>query len=183
MRYMSIDVETTGLNPSMCQVIEISAVIDNLAKPEVPIHDLPTFTKIVYHDVYYFEKVAMQMHKKSGLLDILLDEKSEDGITIKELLLAFNSFVAANWGGDKIVPAGKNFGSFDRRFLEPLGFKFLHRQMDPTANYIQLDDKVPPALEACLVRAQLPPVDVAHRSLGDAQSVVALMRQGYSHLL
>lgn len=181
MRYVSIDVETTGLDPVKCQVIEISAIVDDLNKRDVPIEQLPTFNQVIHHDAYHFEKVALQMHSKSGLLDVLLGNVIA-GIKSSDLFVAFNSFIATHWGGDKIVAAGKNFGAFDKLFLNPYGFKFLYRSLDPTAHYIQLEDKVPPALEECLKRANLPPVDVAHRSLGDAQAIVRLMRHGYSHL-
>lgn len=183
MKYVSIDIETTGLDFNKCQVIEISAIVDFLGN-KTPIEQLPTFNKVVIHDTYYFEKIAMEMHKKSGLLDILLDPNPLDGNIIKSenLFIPFNSFILTNYGGQKVVAAGKNFGSFDKQFLNPYGFKFLHRSLDPTVFYVKADDIVPPDLAECLKRANLEPIDVAHRSLGDAQAIVRLVRHGYSRL-
>jgi len=39
-KYVSLDIETTGLNPENCQVLEIGAVIDD---GTTPIEDCPTF--------------------------------------------------------------------------------------------------------------------------------------------
>ena len=46
MPYVSIDIETTGLDPETCQILEIGAVFDNWT---LPIRDLPTFHCYVVH--------------------------------------------------------------------------------------------------------------------------------------
>ena len=44
--YVSIDIETTGLDPETCQTLEIGAVFDNWT---LPIRELPTFHCYVVH--------------------------------------------------------------------------------------------------------------------------------------
>ena len=34
MLYCSIDIETTGLNPKTCDIVQFAAVLDNLADPQ-----------------------------------------------------------------------------------------------------------------------------------------------------
>ena len=41
MKYVSIDLECTGLDEESCQIIEIGAVIDDSLYPEIPIKSLP----------------------------------------------------------------------------------------------------------------------------------------------
>ncbi len=57
--YVSIDIETTGLNPENCQVLEIGAVIDD---GTTPIEDCPTFHCYVDHGLILGEPFAVSMH-------------------------------------------------------------------------------------------------------------------------
>ena len=58
MHYLSIDIETLGLNPDTCDVIEIAAIYDN----GLPLDKLPTFHCFVDQPVYSGEIYAMAMH-------------------------------------------------------------------------------------------------------------------------
>ena len=58
-KYVSIDIETTGLNPENCQVLEIGAVIDD---GTTPIEDCPTFHCYVDHGLILGEPFAVSMH-------------------------------------------------------------------------------------------------------------------------
>ena len=46
MKYISIDIETTGLDPENCQVLSIGAVIEDTNDIK-PLADLPTFHGVV----------------------------------------------------------------------------------------------------------------------------------------
>jgi oligoribonuclease len=46
MRYISIDVETTGLDPENCQILSIGAVIEDTLNP-LPFEELPKFHAII----------------------------------------------------------------------------------------------------------------------------------------
>ena len=49
LSYVSIDIETTGLDPETCQILEIGAVWDDWTKP---IDQLPVYHRLVYHKEY-----------------------------------------------------------------------------------------------------------------------------------
>lgn len=62
MRITSIDIETTGLNPSTSQVLQIGAVIfDTSDKIFTPI---ATYNKVVYHREIHGEPFAIQMNSE-----------------------------------------------------------------------------------------------------------------------
>ena len=46
MKYISIDVETTGLNPETCQILSFAAVVEDTKNRDVPVEELPFFYKI-----------------------------------------------------------------------------------------------------------------------------------------
>ena len=70
MKYVSIDLETTGLDPETCDIIEIGAVIDDLeargeqGEARLPIKDLPKFHAYVVKESYQGEPYALSMHPK-----------------------------------------------------------------------------------------------------------------------
>lgn len=57
--YVSIDLETTGLDDEFCQILEIGAVFDNWTKP---VEELPTFHRIVTHETIIGQPYALSMH-------------------------------------------------------------------------------------------------------------------------
>lgn len=199
MRYISIDIETTGLNPETCQIIEFAAVADDL-RIKAPLDSLPRFQTYVHHPVYTGEPYALGMHQK--IFQKLAEPSENDKVTTPELL--FKKFFdwlltvdgptshrrcryKANPVCDgnvfsmqiKINVAGKNFASFDKRFLDKLPnnlVKFNHRVIDPCMLYFNPDkDDVLPSTEECMRRAGLDGV-VAHTALEDALVVCSLLR-------
>ena len=60
MRITSIDIETTGLNPSTSQVLQIGAVIFDTTDKEFT--SLATYNKVVYHREIHGEPFAIQMN-------------------------------------------------------------------------------------------------------------------------
>ena len=59
MPYVSIDIETTGLDPETCQILEIGAVWDDWTKP---IDELPVYHRLVYHKEYRGSAYALAMN-------------------------------------------------------------------------------------------------------------------------
>ena len=55
MIYVSIDIETTGVDPKIHDIVEFGAVIDDLANPQ-PLDKLPRFHALFKKD-NYFEKI------------------------------------------------------------------------------------------------------------------------------
>ena len=56
--YVSIDIETTGLNPMECQILEVGAVIDDGRALE----NLPQFHCYVLHQQIVGSAFALSMH-------------------------------------------------------------------------------------------------------------------------
>ena len=62
MRLVSIDLETTGLDPRCCDIIEFGAVAFDSDKPDIPVEELPTFHAYIVRAVYQGEPFALGMH-------------------------------------------------------------------------------------------------------------------------
>ena len=106
MRYVSIDIETTGLNPETCQIIEFGAVIDNDTNDE-----FPTFHRYIKHHSYQGEPRALSMHAR--IFRALADG---EGICPNSLARQFFEFltekkaigISKNPTGDKYKNVVKN---------------------------------------------------------------------------
>jgi len=179
--YVSIDIETTGLNPENCQVLEIGAVIDD---GTTPIEDCPTFHCYVDHGLILGEPFAVSMH--SAILRRIATH--EDGYTYLqpwEVATCFRDFLKENGldpENEKIVVAGKNYAGFDARFLRKITswdkyVRVHHRILDPAALYWQpeIDGVELPDTKTCMERADING-EVAHTAVEDAQIVVRLIR-------
>lgn len=193
MRFVSIDIETTGLDPETCEILEVGAVINN---PATPLEDLPTFRFRCLRDVYTGEPYALGMHS-----ELFKDLASQTGNTALrgedfytrpqdwyglecEFPRKFADWFRA-WGIDpqKFVAAGKNFANFDAPFLKKIKgaepIKWHHRILDPGSMYVRADDEFLPDTDECCKRAGIDPADVPgdeHTAIHDALVVTALIR-------
>jgi len=187
MKYLSIDLETSGLDPETCQIIEFAAVSDDLAKP---IDKVKKFQTYVLHETYTGEPYALAMHVeifkkisdwKQGI------NKDIEICLAQNLMWNFYMFLMdeANYIPEdrkiKINVAGKNFNSFDKLFLQKLP-NFDHqihinrRVLDPAILYFDpFTDETLPSTEMCMKRADIEG-KVAHTALEDAMMVVKLLR-------
>ena len=198
MKYVSIDLETTGLNPLTCQILEFGAVVDDLDNLK-PLEELPKFHAYVLPSsaevsmanlarqevVYMGEPFALQMN--AGILAKIANRKNnrEDLFLCEdELASEFNRFLKKNGLTEKVLAAGKNYGTFDKRFLDAIpewsNIKFHHRVLDPMMLFMRKSDQEPPRLSTCLERAGLNPV-ITHNALEDALQVVQLIRKGLGY--
>lgn len=192
MIYVSIDIETTGLNPQIHDIVEFGAVIDNLADPQ-PLEKLPTFHAMFQKDNYFGNAYCMALHKR--IWDALVAGAGEGVrvMEIEDLMPAFSNFLSKNgvpYNEKKkrydVNVAGKNFASFDWQFLKAkipadkwYEVYFRHRILDPSALYF--DPKVDtelPGMELCLERAGIKE-EVSHNAVEDALQVVKLIRKRF----
>lgn len=191
MRYVSIDIETTGLNPETDQILEFGAVIDDTMHPEVPVEELPTFRRVVHHRRIKGTPRALAMNARLlsemsevGLYEASLGICCQTGYVVSyfEKFLLTHGYKKSPSGPIEFVPAGKNFSGFDHRFLKAMTpawdrtFRPSHRTLDPAILYFDpLKDEKPPSLSECLERAGLDST-VKHTAIEDARDVVRLLR-------
>lgn len=185
MKYLSIDIETTGLNPETCNIIEFGAVLDDTSWwGDCPVSDLPFFHAYVLptDGIYKGEVYALAMN--SEIFKRIAEGRQADLFLYEQDL----GKQFQNWLNEKQVPektavAGKNFASFDQRFLERLpkwNVKFSHRSLDPAMLYFNpLEDSAPPSMKVCMQRAGMAG-EVAHTAVADAQVVIELIRKAYN---
>jgi DNA polymerase III epsilon subunit-like protein len=190
--YVSIDIETLGLNPKKSDIIEFGAVIDDLKSP---IQDLPRYHCYITKEYYRGEPYAMAMHSKalshissktpkySYVPGEYLDENFsawliQQGIEHKSM---YCNKTGEKLDVAKITVAGKNFSGFDLRFLRRLPnwgrtVTLRHRVIDPAVLYFDpLNMEAPPSLDDCLKMAGVNK-EVSHTAIDDALDVIRCLR-------
>jgi oligoribonuclease len=189
MRYVSIDLETTGTRPDRHQIIEFGAVIEN-TNQATDLQNLPRFKRIVKHAEYTGQAFAFNLNarifqelvKPTGAATVC--QAQELAIEFKDFLIN-NGFEPEENGRIYIQAAGKNFASFDLLFLNQLPnwrdhIRISHKILDPVMYYVDYDaDESLPSLEECKRRAGFEDPTVTHDALDDALDVVRLLRQHY----
>jgi hypothetical protein len=195
MRTVSIDLETTGLDPDTCEIIEFAAVLDN--GDGTPVGELATFRFRVKKPTYRGEPYALSMHSElfKEIAEAQCDHQVKDDMVGQPFLLgrAFGGWLTRNG-----VPShnfnviGKNFANFDARFLNRMAtgrscFQWNHRILDPASMFVHRRDTAVPSTKECIDRARLSKPfrdDCAtfegrtHSATYDARMVVALTREG-----
>lgn len=181
-KYVSIDIETTGLNPENCQILEIGAVIDD---GTTPIANCPTFHCYVDHGLILGEPFAVSMHP-TILHRIATHEEGYTYLQPWEVAACFRDFIKQHGldsENEKVFVAGKNFASFDARFFAKLTnwdkhIRTHHRILDPAALYWQpeIDGAQLPDTKTCMDRAGIYG-EVAHMAVEDATVVARLIRK------
>lgn len=184
MKYFSIDIETTGLNPTVHDVLEVAAIFEDTDNPQ-PRGWLPAFHAYIWKPNYVGEAIALAMNakilqkihqlKKDGDTHFLMDEDRFGP--------NFAKFLETHSAGEPIIVAGKNASSFDipflRRFKGWEHIRVRHRFLDPTLPFVNWKtDAQPPDLSTCKKRVGLPEL-VTHEALDDAWDVIELLRTQY----
>jgi DNA polymerase III alpha subunit (gram-positive type) len=206
MIYVSIDTETTGLNPENCQLLEFGAIIEDTTK-KLPFEELPKFKRLIFHEEIKGNPFALNMN--SRILSIFAEYQSmhdkfvagkvtedemknfvaENNITsLENLASSFYSFLVKNGfeSGKKIElnVAGKNFGMFDYGFLKLVPrmeelFRFKSRVLDPAILCVDWnEDKALPSLNDCKQRHGIEG-EVTHDAVEDAWDVIQVLRKFY----
>lgn len=182
MKYVSLDIETTGLNAETDDIIEIGAIVEDTGL-KLDKDKCPSFHLYIDKDVYSGNLYALAMNGKifQKIVD-LKKQKSPTVVVKEEVIPKFKQFLTDN-GIEKMIPAGKNFGSFDLQFIKRLpGFDQIrthHRTLDPAMLYLNFKEDLEPLdLATCKKRADLNGV-VNHEALDDAWDVIQLLRRFY----
>jgi oligoribonuclease len=227
MKYVSIDIETTGLDSEKHQILTIGAVIEDSNKP-LPIEDLPSIhiailrkeivgipfainmNKDIIESLVYYQ-TARDQNEKNDLVQMKGMKFCEEDDVVEMLFhFLYDNGIKPDWGGGnepldihvKVVggntypiltsnipkvtfnAAGKNFASFDLKFLERLPrwkqvFRVRSRILDPGILFTDWErDFSVPGLSECKKRAGLNHI-VTHDAIDDARDVIELLRNFY----
>jgi oligoribonuclease (3'-5' exoribonuclease) len=197
MKYISIDIETTGLSHYSCQILQFAAIFED-TNVDLMIDKLPYFNTFIKHDYFQFEENALKMHANSGLLEEYFNaEKIEKEEIVHEFIkwLQDLGYEKNDDGQIEIVVAGKNYNAFDRNFLHNVPYwiheiKDHRRVLDPAILYVDWEeDKVPPNLVTCLYRSDPQyeingvEIKITHNALEDAREVVRVIRNSQKHFI
>lgn len=200
MKYLSIDIETTGLNPEKHQMIEFAAVLEDTSL-DIPVDKLPYFNCLIKHHTYSFNEFTLNMHTENGLIKKLIEskvttcafkhaEEHQANLVINNIYRLSPLFLywlnerGLDTDVDKIVVAGKNFYGFDFGFLKSYldgQLKLSHRAIDPAVFFIRDEDEAPPNLAKCMERAGIEFKGSYHTALTDALAIVELTRKALNN--
>jgi hypothetical protein len=218
MKYVSIDIETSGLDHEKHKVLSIGAIIEDTEK-KLPYEECPKFNAVILQNEITGSPRALTMNK--GLI-AMIGEYLEGGDEVRfnmdtilnysfykeeEIIKEFYKFLWCNGFSDldspsthvngKLIPiidgktkpitlnvAGKNFGTFDKLFLQELPWwqkliRTRQRVLDPAILLVDwIGDKSLPNLTQCKERAGIRGI-VTHDALEDAWDVIEVMRKFY----
>lgn len=182
MRYISLDLETTGLDPTRDQVLSLAMVAEDTEHPNVPLVELPHLHLYVKHERYSGDAFALALNV--GILKELA-AKPEDRIHTVVLSGEDLGRAVAHWLGGQGISrlrkgtlAGKNVAGFDLQFLPWLKDYFHHRVIDAGSVFIDWKaDKVPSLIDLSTRLGTFAPT---HGALDDARAVIDLLRKAYT---
>ena len=187
MRFVSIDLETTGSDPWVHEILEFAAIIYDTRYPVVRA-DAPRFRVLVQPTFEHAQPTALRMNQalvqelRAPAFDTILLSPEELADYFAEFLEQHN-FGKHEGKRIRVQAAGKNFDKFDRIFLERLpGFRqkisFYRAALDPGLLYWNpaKDRQWIPNMVACKKRAGFEDTTVAHRALDDAWDVAQLIQ-------
>lgn len=167
MRYVSIDVETTGLDTERCSILELAMVFEDTSKPNTPVEELLIFHGYMQQERPYWEPFAKRMHKESGLLKEVREKGWPASMFWREVYEALRS-------GMPWTVAGKNVAGFDLQFFPShIRDLFSHRVIDPGSVFW---GEMPIRSLSELKRDFGLPEAVSHRALDDARDVIRVLR-------
>lgn len=177
MKYVSIDIETTGVRPQVDQILQLALVVEDTRYPEIPVQELPYFCRIVKHEEYHGNPYALGLN--AWILDLLSGRTKAVSpypiVHIDGLASDANAFLNDQLGTGRFNAAGKNAANFDIPFLpEELARRFRHRVIDPGSVFVNWSKDSLPTL------GDLIDTPVSHDALGDARDVITCLRRSYT---
>lgn len=221
MKYVSIDIETSGLDSEKNCVLSIGAIIEDTEK-KLPYEECPKFNAVILQREIVGSPRALTMNK--GLIAMIgeyLEGNDETRFNMdtvlnysfyekEDVVPEFYRFLFTNGFGYELGPgdfvntingvecpaiggktkpitlnvAGKNFGTFDKLFLQQLPWwqkliRTRQRLLDPAILFVDWkNDESLPSLTTCKQRAGIEGV-VTHDALEDAWDVIETLRKFY----
>lgn len=122
MKYISIDIETTGLDPEFNQILSIGAVIEDTLNP-LPFEELPKFHAVIKRESVYGSIFALNLNR--DLIQAMKDYSEARNEELKQEVE--ESFGAKFYNEDEVVEALFQF-CYDNG-LVPVDPDFLNKQI------------------------------------------------------
>jgi oligoribonuclease len=179
----SIDIETTGHIPAKHQILEIGAMIWDTTT-DVFLKD--AFECCVLHEDLIGTPTALQMN--AALLRKISEKKPQYCFLkpehVAKRFAEWYRDATGEPGRPRIWPAGFNFDSFDRQFLERLPdwsnhVQLRHRSISPATLYFDpRTDNAIPSSDEVFRRADIT-VENRHTALADAWATLMAIRNKY----
>ena len=206
-KLVSIDVETTGLDPKVHDILEVAAIVFDI-NPNIK--EISSFHCFINNKVTCWDQDTFNFHMINEYFEYMNSFKGVLRLNPSDFELQFRSFLREslfkneetttsreeiiNSNRFSITAVGKNFGSFDAQFLYKLcpSFKtsrlFRHRSID-LGNLLwdpKLDGVILPDSNECLKRSKIEdnlnegvvvPNFFKHRAMDDAEQVMLMCRK------
>ena len=186
LKYASLDIETTGLDPDKHHVLQVALVVDDGI---TAVEELPTFNELVRtpkENLLGGDQIALEMNAE--LIDLVTSNPSADyasfrGSTVKMKPWESVWRSAISWLHQYLEPpfyiAGKNVGTFDLKFMSAEFRSHVHHRVIELGSVALGHDstwwdkgKIPGMKDLG--------IEVAHDALTDAFDNVKLLR-GMQH--
>lgn len=186
MKYLALDVETTGLDPNLDQLLMASFIIADTEDDQTPVEHLPTLTLTFKHERISFASSAFPIVDALSFMPAYKElMNTESAIPLEFGIQKLHEFLSLhNMVDKKITLAGKNVMAFDIKFLAQMQFDTIqihYRILEPAMLFTRSSDTVVPDLKTCCERADIPyALTSSHSAWYDASLVIRLLRKGLS---
>lgn len=195
MRLVSIDVETTGLDPEHCQIIEFAAVCFDpqpLLAVDGHVNEKgrrwTQFEGLIHHDRIVGEPFALQLNRE--ILSELAGTKATHRTiypNAEALVVDFGVWLIEQGFGPerekRAFATGKNYGTFDLQFLKRVPgwskLPFNPRVLDVGSLCFNPADGYLPNLQQCLESVGIRK-EITHRAIDDARDVATVVSRFFT---
>lgn len=177
------DIESTGLNPMVDEIIQFSAIIeiDDEIIEEIDLKARPTDAKLINPEVLKLLNITVE--------EIMSRELSQSEL-YEAILAFFDKHVDKYDRNDKFIPVGYNI-DFDKSFMRQFFLRHDNRYIDSYFNHHSIDvmafthifliyGKIPPAQENLKLTTMCKyaniPLEKAHDSLYDTHAMRRLLK-------
>jgi oligoribonuclease len=159
-----IDLETTGLDPETCSVLEVACVVtDN------KLNELIYYQRVLRYDgpIAGLHPVVLEMHTKNNLWNLC----AASGSNLYTCDVELSAFIEEHCLG---APLCGSTISFDRAFMKthlPRAHEKLHYRNIDVSSFKEL------ARRSGVEFPETPKEDIAHRALADIRNSIATLKE------